>query len=85
MTRRIAERVIAAPPVETPQDSLLLTEKQAARFLGVSLPFLRRGRSQGTTGCRTPTPPFVKLGGRVFYRRSDLIVWVDGLTAREVV
>jgi hypothetical protein len=64
---------------------LLLDEKKAAEFMGVSLSYLRRGRSQGTTGHRTPTPPFVELGGRVYYRRADLEAWVDGLASREVV
>jgi hypothetical protein len=74
MTRRtIAERVAANPPIiglsELP---LLLTEKRAAAYFGVSLPFLRRGRSEGKTGHRTQTPPFVRCGGRVYYRRVDL-------------
>jgi hypothetical protein len=89
MSRRtIAQRVAANPPIELPGLSelpLLLTEKRAAAFLGVSLPFLRRGRSCGTTGERTPTPPFVRVGGRVFYRRSDLEFWVSALTAQGVI
>jgi hypothetical protein len=87
--RRIDERLTANPPIiglsEQSEQPLLLTEKKAAVLLGVSLPFLRRGRSCGTTGKRTSTPPFVRVGGRVFYRRSDLEVWVDSLSSREVV
>jgi hypothetical protein len=86
--RTIAERLAANPPIELPGLSelpLLLNEKRAAVFLGVSLPFLRRGRSCGTTGNRTKTPPFVRLGGRIYYRRSDLEFWVAGLVSREVV
>jgi hypothetical protein len=87
MTRRtVAERVTAKPPIfglsELP---LLLNEKAAARFLGVSLPYLRRGRSEGKTGRRTQTPPFVRLGGRIFYRQADLQAWVSGLVSQEVV
>ena len=85
MTRRIAARVLDNTPLLSEQTPQLLNEKEAARWLGVSLPFLRRGRSQGTTGHRTSTPPFVKLGGRVLYRRSDLEAWVASLVAREVV
>jgi predicted DNA-binding transcriptional regulator AlpA len=89
MTRRtIAERVTANPPVfglsEQTEHTLLLDEKKAAAFLGVSLPFLRRGRSEGKTGHRTQTPPFVRVGGRVYYRRSDLSEWVSALTSQEV-
>jgi hypothetical protein len=87
--RRIAERLTANPPIfgfsEKPEQPLLPTEKRAAAYLGVSLPFLRRGRSCGTTGRRTSTPPFVRCGGRVFYRRSDLETWVSGLTSQEVI
>jgi hypothetical protein len=88
MTRRtVAARVTDNPPVILlpEQSPRLLNEKQAAAWLGVSVVFLRRGRSQGTTGRRTPTPLFVRVGGRVYYRRSDLEAWVDGLTAQEVV
>jgi hypothetical protein len=88
MTRRtVAARVTAKPPMtalneQTPQ---LFDEKQAAAWLGVSVVFLRRGRSCGTTGRRTPAPPFVRVGGRVYYRRADLKAWVDGLISQEAV
>jgi hypothetical protein len=85
MTRSIAARTVSNPPVEQSQLPLLLTENAAARFLGVSLPYLRRARSEGTTGRKTPAPPFVRVEGRIFYRRSDLEVWVDSLAPREVV
>jgi hypothetical protein len=90
MTRRtVAARVAAKSPIiahtEQPQLSLLLSEKEAAKFSGVSVAYLRRGRSQGTTGRRTPTPPFVRVEGRVFYRRADLAAWASALPAREVI
>jgi hypothetical protein len=86
--RRIDERLAANPPIDLLGSSempLLLTEKRAAAYLGVSLPFLRRGRSEGKTGRRTQTPPFVHCGGRIYYRRSDLEEWVSGLVSQEVV
>jgi hypothetical protein len=87
MTRTVSMRLAADLQISQILEEfpLLLSEKQAAVFLGVSLPFLRRGRSRGTTGHRTPTPPFVRVGGRVYYRRADLEAWVAGLTSREVV
>jgi hypothetical protein len=88
MTPRIAERLTVNPPIFGPsnlEQPLLLDEKKAAAYLGVSLPFLRRGRSCGTTGKRTSTPPFVRVGGRVYYRRSDLEAWVNSLLSREVI
>ena len=63
-------------------EPLLLDEKRAAEYLGVSLSYLRKSRSEGSPGNRTPPPPFVKIDGRVFYRCSDLDQWVAGLEAR---
>ena len=64
---------------------LLLSKKQAARYLGVSPSFLDKARSEGAPGDRSPGPPFVRVGGRVFYRPPELDAWVDGLEARRVV
>jgi hypothetical protein len=66
------------------EPSLLLDEKQAARFLGVSLSYLRKSRSEGSPGGRTPAPPFVRVEGRVYYRRADLEGWVNDLESRRV-
>jgi predicted DNA-binding transcriptional regulator AlpA len=57
----------------------LLTEKQASAYLGVSLSSLRKGRSEGRHGKRTPMPRYVRVGGRVYYRRSDLECWSSEL------
>lgn len=59
----------------------LLNEKQAADYIGMSVAFLRCGRSRGVTGNRTPTPAHLKTGRRVQYARSDLDAW---LAARRV-
>jgi hypothetical protein len=88
MTRRtVANRVTAKPPTLVPNEQIpqLLDEKQAAAWLGVSVVYLRRARSCGTTGRRTPAPPFVRVGGRVYYRRADLEKWVGNLRAQEAV
>ena len=74
--------------LDTTETALLLDEKQAARYLGegaVSLSFLRKSRSEGAPGNRTPGPVFVKLGKRVLYKVADLQAWVDGLETRRVV
>ena len=63
---------------------LLLDEKQTARILGVSLSFLRKSRSEGAPGGRTQAPSFVRIGHRVYYRRTDLDQWVADLEARRV-
>jgi hypothetical protein len=57
----------------------LLTEKLASAYLGLSCASLRKGRSEGQRGIRTVMPPYVRVGGRVFYRRTDLDRWLNGL------
>ena len=56
----------ASPEGPTPD---LLTTLEAAAMLRLSPRTLERYRVTGEG------PPFIKLGGRVFYRRSDLIAW----------
>jgi hypothetical protein len=86
MTRRtIATRVKNIPPIPVDTMPQLLDEKAAAQWLGVSVVSLRRGRSEGKTGGRTQMPPFVCVGGRVFYRLADLEAWVSSLRPREAV
>jgi len=34
---------------------------------------------------QTPAPSFVKVGGSIFYRMSDLRAWVDGLASQQVI
>jgi hypothetical protein len=64
---------------------LLLDEKKTARLLGVSLSYLRKSRGDGTIRGRTPAPPFVYVGNRVYYRTTDLKAWVEGLAGRTVI
>lgn len=50
---------------------VLLCDKQAADLAGVSVDLLRAARStRGLSG-----PPFVRHGGRVFYREQDVLDW----------
>ena len=50
----------------------LLTTKQAAQILGVSIAFLERDRWAGAR------VPFVKIGSRaVRYRYSDLLAYIE--------
>ena len=53
----------------------LLTTKQAAQILGVSIAFLERDRWAGAR------VPFVKIGSRaVRYRHSDLLAYIESCT-----
>lgn len=54
----------------------LLSQVQAAEFLGVAVNWLEKRRGlRGIAG----GPPFVRLGGFVRYRKSDLEEYVRGL------
>ena len=53
----------------------LITEREAAAFLGLSARFLQNRRTRGGG------PPFVRISGRcVRYRRRALIAWSDALS-----
>ena len=78
-------KIIRHDGTELPQMPLLLTEKQTAQFLGVSLSYLRKARSEGAPGKRTPAPSFVRVDGRVYYRAADLAAWVNDLATQRVI
>ena len=63
----------------------LLTEKEAAAILNVSVSYLRQSRSEGCTGNRTPAPKFTKIGKTVRYKKSELARWVRELPERSTV
>ncbi len=54
----------------------LLTEKQAAPYIGMSCSFLRQSRMNGMRQNRTPGPPFLKIGRKVLYLADDLDAWL---------
>lgn len=59
---------------------VLFTEREAARYIGMSRSFLRKARMEGDRKNRTPAPPFVRVGSRAIrYRVSDLDAWIDAL------
>jgi len=53
-----------------------MNEAQAAEYIGMSVAFLRCGRSRGVAGNRTPTPAHYKKGSRIQYARGDLDAWL---------
>jgi len=60
-----------ADPVST--DSCVLSEAQAAAYIGMSPAFLRRRRLTKNT---RSGPPFLKLGTKAAYLRDDLDAWL---------
>lgn len=70
--RLVPTEALAAPATASPTTHSLtslpeyLTPRQVAEVLGVSTEGLQKMRSEGRG------PKFVKVGGRIRYRRSDL-------------
>lgn len=55
----------------------LLTETEAAAYIGMSPQFLRKGRSNGDLKNRTPQPGFKEVGGKIKrYERTELDRWI---------
>ena len=50
-----------------------LTEKDAARYIGMSRSWLAQSRMNDTAGA----PPFLKIGRAVRYLRDDLDTWLE--------
>lgn len=57
--------------------SQVLTEKDAAKYIGMSVSYLRRYRMEGMIGNRTPAPKWLKIGRSVRYQISDLDDWLS--------
>ncbi len=57
---------------DTQTEELLLCNREAAKFIGVSPHMLRLSRHTGEIFKGVPCPPFLKMGKAVRYLRSDL-------------
>ena len=55
----------------------LLTDPDAAKYIGMSVAFLRRSRSEGRRANHTPGPPFIKIGRAIRYTVADLDAWLE--------
>lgn len=56
----------------------VLTEREAAEYIGMSRSFLRQARMDGPRKNRTPGPKFFKVGSRAIrYRRERLDEWLS--------
>lgn len=55
-----------------PSEKIVLTEIEAAEYVGMSRSFLRHGRIDGNRENRTPAPKFIKIGRSIRYMRQDL-------------
>jgi predicted DNA-binding transcriptional regulator AlpA len=55
----------------------ILTEKEAATYIGMSRSFLSQDRMNGYRVNRTPGPTFMKLGRSIRYHIHDLNEWLN--------
>jgi len=78
--RKISDRDVPSIAKEMMADlPLLVDTKKAAEVLGVSKAFLDKSRCDGVLKGRTAPPKFVRVEGRVFYKKSSLIQWLESL------
>ena len=62
----------------------LLTEIEAAEYIGMSRSFLRQGRMDGVRVNCTPAPKWIKIGLRsVRYAIEDLDEWINSFPTFE--
>lgn len=55
----------------------IVNEKEAAKYIGMSVSFLRQARCDGSTANRTLGPPFIRIGRAIRYSISDLNAWLE--------
>ena len=59
-------------------DIRMLTEQQAAEYIGMSRSFLRKSRMDGNRANRTPGPPFIRVTARAIrYDIRALDAWIE--------
>lgn len=69
-------KVSPAPSAATEVTPRVVSEEDAARYLGISRSSLRKGRMPGRRAALMSSPPFVKIGRRVGYLIEDLETWL---------
>jgi predicted DNA-binding transcriptional regulator AlpA len=73
----MANRHVMEQKMVNREASSLMNEFAAASLIGMSVSFLRAGRSRGILGAGTPPPPHRKIGKTVRYSREELTAWLD--------
>jgi predicted DNA-binding transcriptional regulator AlpA len=55
------------------------TEKETAKYIGMSRSFLAQSRMEGQRKNRTPAPPYIQIGRSIRYLRDDLDSWLESI------
>jgi len=63
-------------PVEQPKDNLLLTRKETAEILGISLPTLRTYSTEGRIQS-------YRIGSRIRYKREEVLNSVSAIQSKK--
>jgi hypothetical protein len=58
------------------KSSSVMTEKEASRYIGMSMSYLQHDRCYGVTGNKIPGPAFIRLGRSIRYLKPDLDGWL---------
>lgn len=64
-------------PEQISLDPRALSERNAAKYIGMSRSFLAQSRMTGKRATRTPAPDFIKIGRTVRYLKDDLDRWLE--------
>jgi predicted DNA-binding transcriptional regulator AlpA len=62
---------------ETKVSKRAYTEKETARYAGVSVSYLRQSRMNGKREGHCRPPPHIHLGRRVRYLKDDIDKWLE--------
>lgn len=63
--------------MKTATEKRVLTDKETAQYISMSVSFLRQSRMNGDRHHRTPGPRYIKIGRAVRYLIEDLDAWLD--------
>jgi predicted DNA-binding transcriptional regulator AlpA len=63
----------------------VLTEIDAAKYIGMSRSFLRQDRMNGFRERRTRGPVFIRIGRQIRYHVADLDAWLDEHRVRRTI
>ena len=56
---------------------ILMKEKEAANYIGMSSSYLQHDRCYGATADKTPGPAFIRIGRSIRYSKADLDYWLS--------
>lgn len=74
LNNKLLVKLQVDPPIKTKR---LMTQADAAKYMGVSSSFLATDRMNGFREKRTKAPNPIRFGRKVMYDLEDLNEWID--------